>query len=29
MLAKVRNFIRTRPPKLARYSIFDYRVFQI
>jgi len=29
MLARVRMFLRERPPKLERFSIFDYRIFQI
>ena len=29
MIARVRLFLHGRPRKLERFSIFDYRIFQI
>ncbi len=29
MLARVRKYLHGRPPKQERFSIFDYRIFQI
>ena len=29
MIERVRTLLHRRPPKRARFSIFDYRIFQI
>ena len=29
MLTRVRMFLHGRPPRRERFSIFDYRIFQI